>query len=534
LKNRKLFQTFVSFVSYLKTSGFNGQRRERKRGLFNIFIFLFLFLFHFLSLFHFLLISSNIKFTKNNQSRSFSSSFSLSSSSDSNQHINKIMEKQDQNQTYYTFTFAEPSSQAETIGLIFYIVVYGLILSCFLTLLMLRRKTRILSTRCPPVLFVAHVYAYLCACLIVASFIQGKPKFCGALSALHTTYVPMTVLPFFLLFVDLVFTADLNNLKLNRQEGGDNWRWKWKKILSVKARFCIIFVGCLAQVVVFLIVYYKVPDENLPGDCVRKAVVVGVSFLLLYFLVLGYCLHRMIRIKDPYFLRPELIGGLVILSPSTFFIIVYPIHPQFFWETFDYRWIVLSVAFLSIFNNLVFPVLCSFEKVENFLLRHTTKYVDPLQLQAIDTKGIIFALNEGLDVFDAVLKNPILMRAFINFTVQNWSVENVLFYQKIEEYKEAVEDHNMKEKAKFIYQEFLVFGSPLEVNLDKKISQDVQGKIEKNQYERDLFNEAQVSIYELMKKDSFGKFKKTPEFQEALKRAVREGSSFRSSSLAHE
>jgi len=242
----------------------------------------------------------------------------------------------------------------------------------------------------------------------------------------------------------------------------------------------------------------------------------------------------MIRIKDPYFLRPELIGGLVILSPSTFFIIVYPIHPQFFWETFDYRWIVLSVAFLSIFNNLVFPVLCSFEKVENFLLRHTTKYVDPLQLQAIDTKGIIFALNEGLDVFDAVLKNPILMRAFINFTVQNWSVENVLFYQKIEEYKEAVEDHNMKEKAKFIYQEFLVFGSPLEVNLDKKISQDVQGKIEKNQYERDLFNEAQVSIYELMKKDSFGKFKKTPEFQEALKRAVREGSSFRSSSLAHE
>ena len=62
-------------------------------------------------------------------------------------------------------------------------------------------------------------------------------------------------------------------------------------------------------------------------------------------------------------------------------------------------------------------------------------------------------------------------------------------------------------------------GAPLEVNLEHGARVAIVKAVKTNSLDDSTFRVAQKHIYELMKKDSFEKWRKLPEFKKALKEA---------------
>jgi len=149
------------------------------------------------------------------------------------------------------------------------------------------------------------------------------------------------------------------------------------------------------------------------------------------------------------------------------------------------------------------------------------------ELQALDTKGTIFALSQGVDVFQAVLNHPQLCEAFTDFITTQWCVENVLFYKAVETYrgKCQIENTNIRQLAQALSAEYIQSGADLEVNLDFDAKKRILSEVEEAPSVT-TFDEAQKAIYILMETDSFGLWKRTGDFKRVLQEVVDPSSSW--------
>jgi len=141
--------------------------------------------------------------------------------------------------------------------------------------------------------------------------------------------------------------------------------------------------------------------------------------------------------------------------------------------------------------------------------------------QELDTKGTIFALSQGVDVFQAILKHPNLCEAFSDFLTSQWCVENLLFYKAVETYREkcSAENANVRLLAQAVAVEYIMNGASLEVNLDYGVKKTALREVEEMPSVT-TFDEAQVAIYNLMERDSFGQWQRTGDFKKALQAVV--------------
>uniref|UniRef100_A0A3Q2T2I9 Regulator of G protein signaling 9b n=1 Tax=Fundulus heteroclitus TaxID=8078 RepID=A0A3Q2T2I9_FUNHE len=95
--------------------------------------------------------------------------------------------------------------------------------------------------------------------------------------------------------------------------------------------------------------------------------------------------------------------------------------------------------------------------------------------------------------------------------------ENLAFWEGCEDLKWGTAVA-MKEKAEQIYKTFLARGAPRWINIDGKTMEiTVKGLKHPHRY---VLDAAQTHIYMLMKKDSYGRYLKSPVFKETLKKAV--------------
>ena len=144
------------------------------------------------------------------------------------------------------------------------------------------------------------------------------------------------------------------------------------------------------------------------------------------------------------------------------------------------------------------------------------------------TSSTIFALSQGVNVFQAVLNNPVLLEEFTQFTAEDWSAENVLFYKAVDEYRSVFrQTPNLAfERARFIYNRFIKPESWVEVNLDAAMRKTIADMIQREILSENMFDAAQKSVFdELMERDSFLKWQKTNGFRLALERATRDRNS---------
>ncbi|KAJ8363664.1 hypothetical protein SKAU_G00124950 [Synaphobranchus kaupii] len=119
--------------------------------------------------------------------------------------------------------------------------------------------------------------------------------------------------------------------------------------------------------------------------------------------------------------------------------------------------------------------------------------------------------------FGELLSDPRGRADFRLFLKKEFSGENLAFWETCEDLKWGAAA-TMKEKAQQIYKTFLAPGAPRWINIDGKTMEiTVKGLLHPHRY---VLDAAQTHIYMLMKKDSFGRYMKSPVFKETQRKAV--------------
>uniref|UniRef100_A0A3P8ZC11 Regulator of G protein signaling 9b n=1 Tax=Esox lucius TaxID=8010 RepID=A0A3P8ZC11_ESOLU len=119
--------------------------------------------------------------------------------------------------------------------------------------------------------------------------------------------------------------------------------------------------------------------------------------------------------------------------------------------------------------------------------------------------------------FGELLADPRGRADFTLFLKKEFSGENLAFWEACEDLKWGTAA-TMNEKAQQIYKTFLARGAPRWINIDGKTMEvTVKGLKHPHRY---VLDAAQTHIFMLMKKDSYGRYLKSPVFKETQKRAI--------------
>uniref|UniRef100_A0A671X838 Regulator of G protein signaling 9b n=1 Tax=Sparus aurata TaxID=8175 RepID=A0A671X838_SPAAU len=119
--------------------------------------------------------------------------------------------------------------------------------------------------------------------------------------------------------------------------------------------------------------------------------------------------------------------------------------------------------------------------------------------------------------FGELLSDPRGRNDFRLFLKKEFSGENLAFWESCEDLKWGTAA-TMREKAEQIYKTFLARGAPRWINIDGKTMEvTVKGLKHPHRY---VLDAAQTHIYMLMKKDSYGRYMKSPVFKDTLQKAM--------------
>jgi len=155
--------------------------------------------------------------------------------------------------------------------------------------------------------------------------------------------------------------------------------------------------------------------------------------------------------------------------------------------------------------------------------------------------------SKDLTTLQGVLSDRGGISSFKKFLTKEFSVENILFYEEIEEYrkkkKEGGEDLELIGEAQRIYAKYIIIDSPFQVNLPDNIVKELESKLKDifsnagklpealagsyqprsmsdassllpNQRETPtIFDKAQENIFKLMSTDSFPRYFRSEEYQ---------------------
>jgi hypothetical protein len=106
------------------------------------------------------------------------------------------------------------------------------------------------------------------------------------------------------------------------------------------------------------------------------------------------------------------------------------------------------------------------------------------------------------------LTYPAGREAFRTFTVLEFSVENLLFVEAVQEMKDRV---HTKDEVRALYDRFVVEGAPNQVNLPAVIVHRLQPRLQ-DDCDAQVFTEAVDHMYKVMQRDTYKRFQKTREW----------------------
>lgn len=88
------------------------------------------------------------------------------------------------------------------------------------------------------------------------------------------------------------------------------------------------------------------------------------------------------------------------------------------------------------------------------------------------------------------LENPILREKYLEFSKKEHSEENIIFLQKIKEYKDILE--SAREAAKNIYKDYISYSSKCSITITEKMKNQLKEKIFGSEdLKKDLFDNLQ-------------------------------------------
>src|SRR3989338_3133857 len=120
-------------------------------------------------------------------------------------------------------------------------------------------------------------------------------------------------------------------------------------------------------------------------------------------------------------------------------------------------------------------------------------------------------MNENSIDFFTVLKNDQVRPLFESWLREDFSYENFAFWKDVEEYKQIEDEDLLQIRAREIFEKYFSAGSEWEINADhfQKIQLREQMTAKAT---REIFDDIQISIFVLMRMDSFPKFVESDAF----------------------
>ena len=110
---------------------------------------------------------------------------------------------------------------------------------------------------------------------------------------------------------------------------------------------------------------------------------------------------------------------------------------------------------------------------------------------------------------EVLLADPEGRTCFRQFLESEYSDENLLFWEEVQQLKQITGKNKVKQKVKEIYLKFVVDDAPKMLNLTMPVRFNVASKVIRNPSDKNCFEEAENSIFKLMNADSFRRFKAT-------------------------
>lgn len=127
------------------------------------------------------------------------------------------------------------------------------------------------------------------------------------------------------------------------------------------------------------------------------------------------------------------------------------------------------------------------------------------------------SLEENALDFMLLLHDPEVVYHFRNYLHTTYSQENLAFWYSVQLYKRDAKE-TLAMRARAIVNKYLKEGTSSEINLPgptfKKIKEDVGKTNDLSEQElREIFNDAEDHIFQLMLTDKYIAFKETPEYK---------------------
>ena len=203
-----------------------------------------------------------------------------------------------------------------------------------------------------------------------------------------------------------------------------------------------------------------------------------------------FCIILLKTTKDLFGMNRELQGILVTWTCSGFFYFFMLLNVD---SHIDEQFPIIYIGFLMLIAVLYWILIF------------------PLMILKQDEEPIVKSTFKNLQ---ELMKDKKALSDFKDFLIQEFSFENLLFYEAVTKYRNNADFqlsrqhdfNNATLHAKKIYLKYLVDSSEYPVNIDSSIRQRIIRRLERNEITPIIFDEAQEHVYNLMNLHSFRRF----------------------------
>eukprot|EP01080_Neovahlkampfia_damariscottae_P004237 gene4237-7574_t len=175
-------------------------------------------------------------------------------------------------------------------------------------------------------------------------------------------------------------------------------------------------------------------------------------------------------------------------------------------------YLIVSIIFTFVdieSNRIAFVLINSFQF--HLLFIYQVVFVLVITLSQLLRKLICTRKQKKDEIDIILLDEEVGYPLFLNYSIDEFSSENVLIYKHIKKYEKTKDFDERKQIAQDIVQTYLGFSSPLEVNVNGKTRNLVKARFEEGKFENDMFDECLLQIrYNLF--DTYSRFQSSPDF----------------------
>ncbi|ORX97777.1 hypothetical protein K493DRAFT_368907 [Basidiobolus meristosporus CBS 931.73] len=283
----------------------------------------------------------------------------------------------------------------------------------------------------------------------------------------------------------------------------NNWYYQNRRLFSVTffAQICcaIVFI----HIVVLIIIQYYTRKFSIKPTVAKDNCSVGWEWLphRLYIVVYAVAVSPFILLKlrgihDAYGIREELIA--LTITNSVFdlvFLILFALN-AFGGLNPDFYGLLLVIVPISLIHCfLIIRPLC-----ESYGIYFTRLAVKRNRLH----KNLQFTP----ECFERILQDPVLMEQFKSFAAKDFTVENVLFFERCQAISRRRESDPAwtQQQLRETYTIFIEPDAELMVNLDAETFLRIRTDVSLEKFQPDMYTQAQAEIKELMFHNTFPRF----------------------------